>query len=81
MTVRKVCRVADWLLSQEDPTEAFFKSVPTSGKNNTLEVLYPVRPMPDPRLWYFILLLKTARLFHVVFYCRACCWLVNCISI
>ena len=51
MTVRKVCRVADWLLSQEDPTEAFFKSVPTSGKNNTLEVLYPVRPMPDPRLW------------------------------
>lgn len=54
------------MLSQEDPTEAFFKSVPTTGKNNTLEVLYPVRTMLIPKRQQLALLLLTPVL-HVVF--------------
>jgi Mitochondrial K+-H+ exchange-related len=46
-------RVANWVLSQEDPTEAFFKAVPTEGKNNVLEVLYPVR-LTVPHAKFFL---------------------------
>lgn len=37
-------RFAKYVLSKEDPTEAFFKAIPTTGKGNQIEISYPVRP-------------------------------------
>lgn len=36
------------MLSQEDPTEAFFKAIPTVGKGNQIEISYPVLTHPAP---------------------------------
>eukprot|EP00892_Ulva_mutabilis_P005233 jgi/Ulvmu1/3081/UM015_0121.1 len=36
-----VLRFANFVLSKEDPTEAFFKAIPSTGKGNALEISYP----------------------------------------
>lgn len=37
-----LCRFANFILSKEDPTEAFFKAIPTAVKGNQIEISYPV---------------------------------------